>query len=109
MPPSEEEFKAMAEAYEKAHAYKNGEVSASSDAETSGNGVGNVIKAIAIIIYIIALIWGIIAGCDMDYWHNKVNFEFGTALLYWSVGFISGTMMLGFSEIIRLLQAIKDK
>ena len=100
-------FEAIKSAYEKANAYKDGGASASSDAGT--NGTGKMIKAIAIIICITAVIWGTFAGIETDYWTNQSSFSFGTTLLYWAGGLVLGSMMLGFSEIINLLQAIRDK
>jgi len=99
--PSPEEFKALAEAYEEANAYKGDESSALSNA--SSNPVGTVLGIIAVLTYIVSFILGIVLGRHWD------EFEFVLALPYWVAGFIAGTMMLGFSEIIQLLQAIKDK
>ena len=71
---------------------------------TGKNSVGTLIQVIAIITYIAALLVGIALGKDM-----RGNFSFTAALVYWVVGFISGSMLLGFAEIIQLLQAIKNK
>lgn len=67
--------------------------------EESGNGVATALKTIAVIIYIVCGIAGLIGFID----------SFVTGLVMLITGFVSGTMFLGFGEIIKLLQQIKDK
>lgn len=77
---------------------------AASDGNSGSNGVATLIRAIAILTYIGAFILGIGLGRDL-----RGDFSFFAALLYWGVGFVSGSMLLGFAEIIQLLQDIKNK
>ena len=68
---------------------------------SSDNLIANILIIIAWIIFIV----GIIAGISL--WISTE--EITLALPYWCISFISGTMFLGFAEIIKLLEAIKNK
>lgn len=68
------------------------------------NSIAALLKVIAIITYVGAFILGIALGRD-----NWGDFYFEVALIYWAVGFVSGSMFLGFSEIVRLLHEINQK
>ena len=68
------------------------------------NSVAGLLKVIAIITYVGAFILGIVFGKD-----NWGDFYFGVALIYWAAGFVSGSMFLGFAEIVRLLHEINQK
>lgn len=68
---------------------------------TSSNIVEKVIKIIAIVIYVCGFFAGIMVGLQVE--------SFLTTLLYWVAAALSGTMMLGFSEVIRLLHEINSK
>ena len=72
-------------------------------ASAAKNRVAFILKAMAVITYVCAFICGIAFGSD------RGDFYFGIAIIYWAAGFISGSMMLGFSEIIRLLHEINQK
>lgn len=70
---------------------------------SSGNTIGGIWKVIGILIMIFATIGSIYIACQ-GYEFSFANFiipEVGTV--------ISGMIFLGFSEIIQLLQDIKDK
>lgn len=67
------------------------------------NVVVNVLSVIAWIIYI----GGLITGCVLA--GDGYDFKWSVAWLYWCAAIISGTMFLGFAEIIKLLEAIKNK
>lgn len=75
------------------------------------NIIATIIKVIAFIVYI----GGFFAGLTFGYQTNTFNsysshdFSFTVALTYWAISFISGTFILGFSEIINLLNDIKNK
>ena len=64
----------------------------------SKNPICKILTAIAIITYIAAFI----AGCCFAE-------EILISLIFWISGFISGSMFLGFAEIIKLLDNIKNK
>lgn len=104
--PTEAEFKAMAEAYEKANAYKEEESIHGEAGENivGNNRISNLLTLIAVVVFVIAFILGIVVGKSLG-----GGFKLGLALLYWAGGFVVGSMMLGFAEIVQLLQAIKDK
>lgn len=63
------------------------------------DGAAGALSFIGVLIYII----GFIVGCFF------VKNSFTTALSYWVDAFVSGTMMLGFAEIIKLLHKINSK
>ena len=67
------------------------------------NNTASLLTAIAILEFIAALIVGIVLGKDS--W----EFSWGTALICWGVGFISGMLTIGLAEVIKLLQMIADK
>ena len=71
---------------------------------SDGNGVALALKVMAWAVYALAFILGILLGHDL-----MGEFSFGLALLYWMVGAISGTLLLGFSEVVRLLHEINQK
>lgn len=71
------------------------------------NGVAKALIFIACIIYIFGFIAGIGSGTDAAEYYSEFNFI--VALIYWVVTLVSGTMFLGFAEIIKLLEAIKRK
>ena len=72
--------------------------------EKSSNGVASLLKGLAFMVYLLGFILGIVMGKD-----PYGDFSFGMALAYWVVGLFSGTMLLGFSEVVRLLHEINQK
>lgn len=81
---------------------------------TENNPIATALTVIAWVIFI----GGVIAGCAMGmvevqrgnyYTYTDTEFSFAVAFVYWCVSLISGTMFLGFAEIIKLLDAIKKK
>lgn len=87
--------------------------------ETLNPFYGNnpIAKALTVIAWII-FIGGFIAGIALGtveverghyYTYTDTEFSFAVAFVYWCVSFISGTMFLGFAEIIKLLNEIKYK
>ena len=68
---------------------------------TSSNFIAKVIMVIAIVIYVCGFIAGIMVGQHVE--------SFLTILLYWVAAALSGSLMLGFSEVIRLLHEINQK
>ncbi len=74
------------------------------------NGVATALTVIAWIIFIGGFIAGIcFANVEVGTYYTHEEFSFAIALIYWSVALISGTMFLGFAEIIKLLHDIKNK
>lgn len=63
------------------------------------NPVSKALCYIAVSIYVI----GVIAG------FFYIEYAFMMTLLVWLASFVSGTTMLGFSEIVKLLHEIKSK
>ena len=78
------------------------------------NPVAKALMGIAWMIFICGLIAGI-AFANVEvvkgtyYQYTDTEFSFAIAFTYWCVAFISGTIFLGFAEIIKLLDAIKKK
>ena len=64
------------------------------------NDVAKALTFIAYAVYIVGLIAGIIIAAPMG---------IVVSVVCWIITAISGTMFLGFSEIIKLLQSIKNK
>lgn len=80
----------------------------------TNNSVALALKIIAWIIMICGFISGIVLGnveVTGGYYHTYTYTEFSLtiALTYWAVSLISGIFILGFSEIIKLLNAINNK
>ncbi len=78
------------------------------------NLIATIFTAIAWIIYIFGFIAGVALGTTevtTGYYYTTTEtvFSFAVAFTYWSVSFVSGTMFLGFAEIIKLLNDIKNK
>ena len=63
--------------------------------------IAKALRIIAIAIYIVGFIGGGLAG--------PVTESFAAILLVWISAAVSGTLMLGFSEVIRLLHEINTK
>lgn len=85
---------------------------------TSDNSKANVIATILMVIAWLIFIGGFFAGItlgnvevmtDSSYAETDTVFSFAIAISYWAVSLIGGTVLLGFSEIIKLLDAIKKK
>ena len=106
---SDEEWKQISSAYQTECALDSDETDETGDAAGSGNGIAGTLKAIGIIVYIAAFIAGIVLGYTYGRLLSRGDFFFGAALAVWIAGFVMGTMMLGFSEIIRLLHEINRK
>ncbi len=76
------------------------------------NPIFTALTAIAWIIFIGGFIAGIALGMvevEIGHYYTDTEFSFAIALVYWGISLISGTMVLGFAEIIKLLDAIKKK
>lgn len=78
------------------------------------NGIATLLTVIAWIIYIAGFVAGIgfgnvevVRGTYITY--TDTEFSFQIAFTYWATCFITGTMFLGFAEIIKLLEEIKRK
>lgn len=77
-----------------------------SDAISNENTVGGILKAIGILILIIGTIGSIVIASTGSYRHE---FSF-TGFILPEIGtIVSGMMILGFAEIIQLLEDIKNK
>lgn len=69
------------------------------------NSSGVLIKTLAILTYIGGFILGLVCGNGFAIYGE---FFMPAALIVWVSGFFYGTLLYGFSEIINLLQGIKD-
>ena len=72
--------------------------------EKDKNGIASLLKWLASSVYVFAFIAGIALGRDV-----YGNSSFGLCLLYWVAGLFSGSLLLGFSEVVRLLHEIRQK
>ncbi len=96
------------EEYQEVKKYSKKEVA------TENNSVAVALTIIAWFIFIGGFIAGIVLGMvevekGYYYTYTDTEFSFAIAFVYWCVSLISGTMFLGFAEIIKLLDAIKRK
>lgn len=67
------------------------------------NPIATILRVIAIIVYITGFIASFFLGVD------KYGDISAMVMVWWIVFFISGTFYLGFAEIIKLLNDIKNK
>lgn len=70
---------------------------------STNNPIRIFLTGIAVLIYLVGFVLGIGIGS------SSRNFDILSAFIIWAASGISGTIFLGFAEIIKLLQAIKDK
>ena len=75
---------------------------------SNSNTIANALQAIAVLIYGGGFIGGIAFGQVVGEYSWDTSFSFLLALPYWAAAIISGTMFLGFAEIIKLLQRLVD-
>ena len=71
------------------------------------NPIASALSIIAVLIYIGGFIAGILLGVEAAELYE--DFAFSVAFVYWATALISGTLFLGFAEIIKLLNDIKNK
>lgn len=99
---SEEEWEAIKTAYEKEKKLtKQTTETVPQKGVYVDNAVAKALYVIAIIIYLCGAISGIIIGISAK--------DFLMTLAIWFGVFVVGTMMLGFSEIVKLLGNINDR
>lgn len=83
--------------------------------EEKNNAVASALTAIGWIIFICGFIAGCVFGEEKiiyhDYFgeHIETEFSFAVALTYWAVSFISGIFILGFAEVIKILNTINNR
>ena len=70
------------------------------------NRIAKILKVMAWCVFVLGFILGIVFGQVPDRW-GDTQFSFALALTYWAVSFFSGMLLLGFAEIIRLLEDVK--
>lgn len=73
------------------------------------NKIASMFTGIAYAIFIVGAIFGFVMGYTKDILDDTYSFSFAIAIAWWCVSFIGGMFMLGFAEIIKLLNAIKNK
>lgn len=81
---------------------------------TESNPIATALMIIAWVVFAGGFIAGILLGNvevvkGSYFTYTDTEFSFAIAFTYWSVALISGTMFLGFAEIIKLLDAIRKK
>lgn len=69
------------------------------------NTVATILTGIGYGIFVIGLLIGVLMGSNAGY----ATFSFSVAVVYWGISFISGMLMIGIAEIIKLLNDIKYK
>ncbi|TBL69937.1 hypothetical protein [Paenibacillus thalictri] len=75
------------------------------------NAVAKIIRIIAIVEMVLGLIVGYkLANSEIaNILHTKSGFQWSVALTWWISTIVSGFLLLGFSEIVRLLHEINNK
>ena len=73
-----------------------------------GNAENSVASAIRILAWV-TIIGGLILGFFLGKGPYDNEFSFTIAVIYWAVSIVTGIMLMGFSEIIRLLQQNAEK
>ena len=78
--------------------------------EHDNNKIGTAMKVVAILIFIAGFILGIVFGNQEieTYYSTRTEYNFGITAIYWVIFFVSGMFFLGISEIIELLNDIKN-
>lgn len=87
--------------------YSNLNKEEETDKSNNKNTISQVFTGIAWAIFILGFILGFAMGYQQIEYSDK--FKFSVALIYWCISFVSGMVMLGFSEIIKLLNELKNK
>jgi hypothetical protein len=81
--------------------------------ESNNNIMASSLSAIGWFFIIGGIIAGFIAGAVTDtvssFITNNDTFHWTVAITYWVSSFVSGILMLGFAEIIKLLDSINNK
>ena len=77
--------------------------------EDEANGVAIALKVIAILIFICGFFAGLILGFSDNSGYSSEEFSITIAFIIWTISFIDGIFVLGFSEIINLLHKINNK
>ena len=74
------------------------------------NPIANALTIIAWVIFGVGFLAGLyLSNVEVGTYYTHEEFSFAIALTYWGVALVSGTMFLGFAEIIKLLNDIKNK
>lgn len=73
----------------------------------TSNGTATAIKTIAILVYLVGAIVSVAVSSHSSRYGS--SFSLGLMLICLASSFFIGTMLLGFSEIIRLLNEINQK
>ncbi len=76
------------------------------------NGVAILLQVIAVVTYLAFFILGLVVGDESsagEMYSYSNDFDVVSMFIYWITGFITGTFTLGFAEIIKLLEIIKNK
>ena len=87
-------------------------VDRNSDIDSLGkNQYATLLEVIAWMTYLGGFIAGIsLANVEVPYiLGTRTQFSIVLALAYWAAAFVSGSVFLGFAEIIKLLQQLVDK
>jgi len=82
--------------------------------QSTSNSVASALTFIAVLTYIGGFILGIVLGNrevteGIYYTYTTTEFVFSYAITWWIAALVSGTMILGFAEIIKLLDKISNK
>lgn len=77
------------------------------------NSVASALTAIAWIVFITGFIVGIVLGNvevtkGTYFTYTDTEFSFTVAITYWAISFVSGIFILGFAELIKLLNDINN-
>lgn len=71
------------------------------------NTVSKILKIIGILEIIAGFVLGLVLGREEIGF--STYYEWSIILTWWTIGFVSGMLFIGFSEVIELLQKISDR
>lgn len=100
---TDEEYEEFRKVYEREKKFDEED----SDSESYSNPVATALNVIAAIIIIAGLIVGAVCG-NVDVGYSHKEFSLAVAMVYWAVALVSGTLIVGLAQIIKLLTAIKN-
>lgn len=76
-----------------------------SNMQSEQSAISNVLMMIAGATYVVGFIAGLVVGTSVGYY----GFAFMPALIVWIVAFVQGSLILGFAEVVKLLNEINIK
>jgi vacuolar-type H+-ATPase subunit I/STV1 len=77
------------------------------DLNQAVNAQTNTVASVIFFIGIVEIVAGLFLGFYFGYNGNEIRWSITSPI--WVMGFVSGMMLIGFSEVIKLLHSIRQK